>query len=346
MTQENEAINQAKGFQSRQDSMDAILAKRHEELKKEVEDGGGTLLEEEADEKETDGEDEKAEESLDAKSEDDGLDDLDNKKADDEQEQTVELLIDGQKTIVSMSKALEMAQKSGAADRRLQEAELKRREADELLQRAKATPPADDQDLEDDKDLVNEDEDLAEKRKAYIHAMNYGEPEEQEEAMKEYEAALKGISLSRAENSEDLAAKIKAEIKEELTGDQIRERFNLPEDQGGFGDIMADEDLREFTYLQIDKAIESGADPTKWETYADAAGKVRDRFIAKKASNKKQPSDSFKEKRLRKRKVDNLETISDRKDTDLENQNPESSKGLRGSIIADMARSRPGQHNY
>ena len=94
----------------------------------------------------------------------------------------------------------------------------------------------------------------------------------------------------------------------------------------------------------VGAAIEKGADPTDWKTYADVASGLRDRFIAKKPQ--KPTSDALEEKKRRKRKIDNLDTISDSKSSDAREQNPESSKGLRQDVIADMAKTRPGQSNY
>ena len=44
MGQPEESVDEAKGFQARDDIMDAILVNREEDLKEEVEDSGGELL--------------------------------------------------------------------------------------------------------------------------------------------------------------------------------------------------------------------------------------------------------------------------------------------------------------
>ena len=131
-----------------------------------------------------------------------------------------------------MSEVVRVAQKNLAADQRLAEAEEKRREADEYLKESKTEQP---DPLEPELPASEPDEDaeeiIAEKRKAALHALNYGEPEEQEQAFIEYEKAVRGDIAPRPTVVD--TAKIKAEIKEELTGDQIRHKFNLPESQGG-----------------------------------------------------------------------------------------------------------------
>ena len=91
---------------------------------------------------------------------------------------------------------------------------------------------------------------------------------------------------------------------------------------------MADEDLREICYVKIDKAIESGADHTSWDTYANVAQQLRDRFIAKKPQ--KPTSDALEEKKRRKRKVDNLESISEVKDSDRKKPESRVEQGVKG----------------
>ena len=327
---QEELIDEAKGFASRDDTMDNILASREEDLKQEVEDSGGELLEDK-DEKDTpDKEDDDVENAqvlLDAEKPDE--------KEDPETDETVELIVDGEKKSMKVSEVVAIAQKNMAADARLAEAERKNREADENLKLKTEEAPAD--------PIIDEsnDELIIEKRKAYLHAMNYGEPEEQEEAMIEWEKTVKGDGGASVDKET-----LKAEIKEELSGDQIRNRFNLPESQGGFGDIMSDPVLRDGCFAQIDEAIKNGADHSDWETYSNVAIGIRDKYIIKESEPKKPASDAFEEKKKRKTKVDNLETASDTKSSGSKESNPQSSEGLRSDTIADIAQGRPGQTNY
>lgn len=346
----NTDLSGEKGFEFRQGSMDAIVAKRNAEFEEET---GLDLAEEEGtdDDDDDDTDSDTEDDSEDAAADDsEPEEDTDtDKPEDDKDEDQIELIIDGEKKTMPRSKVISIAQKNLAADQRLQEAEIKRKEADELLKSAaKPQDTEPDTDRIDDDTTVDADKLIADKRSAYLHAINYGEPDEQEQAMIEYEEAIRGSTGpgQASFDADEMTKTIKAEIKEELTGDQIRDRFALPKSQGGFADIMEDDDLKEFAFTRIDKAIEAGADPYKWKTYADAAKAVRKRFISKDSNRQPADKDTLRDKKERKRKIDNLETVSDTKESSIAKKSPPSSKGDRQETIAEMARTRPGQHIY
>jgi hypothetical protein len=173
--------------------------------------------------------------------------------------------------------------------------------------------------------------------------MNYGEQEEQEEALIEWENVRWGDGEQT--NTKDLEERITANIKQELTGDQINDRFDLPVEKGGFGDIRSNPRLMKMCWDEIQIAIEAGADGSKWETYRDIAADIRKEFIDDTKPDKP-ASDAFEEKKKRKLKVDNLESVSDTKGSSSEERNPQSSEGLRSDTISRLAQGRPGQANY
>ena len=342
MGQPGQDSEEGKGFQSRDDIMDSILENRNEDLKQEVEDAGGEMLPDEPVEAKPEDDDTKKVEDIPAEPDPEIEDDDIESDGDGggEADETIELVVDGEKKAMKVSDVIAIAQKNMAADARLAEAERKNREADERL-KSKA------EDANEEETVVKDDEEaeslIAEKRKAYLYAMNYGEAEEQEEAMIEWERAVRGDTTGQS--SVDKEA-IKAEIKEELSGDQIRKRFNLPESQGGFGDIMSDTVLRVGCLAQIDEAIRDGADPMDWETYSKVAQSVRQTYLTSEKPRKPTSDDAFEGKKKRKAKVDNLETISDKQGPGKRTPNPQSSEGLRSATIAELAQGRPGQANY
>jgi hypothetical protein len=324
---QEELIDEAKGFKSREDTMDNILASREDDLKQEVEDSGGELLPD----KDEDDTPDKSDDTQDDKADDDKAD---VKEPDPEPDETVDLIVDGETKTMKVSEVVKIAQKNMAADARLAEAEKKNREADEHL-KSKTEEV-----VEPDK---KNDELRDEKRKAYLHAMNYGEPEEQEEALIEWENVRWGDGEQT--NTKDLEERITANIKQELTGDQINDRFDLPVEKGGFGDIRSNPRLMKMCWDEIQIAIEAGADGSKWETYRDIAADIRKEFLDDTKPDKP-ASDAFEEKKKRKLKVDNLESVSDTKSSGSKESNPQSSEGLRSGTIAELAQGRPGQANY
>lgn len=328
--------DEQKGFENRDDIMDSILASRQDDLEQEVVDGGGEFVED--DDQDKDAQKDEVDPADDAVADDD-------KDAEDiaDEEELIDLVVDGEKKSLKVSEVVSIAQKNMAADKRLQDAEATKKKAEEHLKTVQDLPKVDNEPDKLDEDL---NEAIAEKRTAYLHAMNYGEADEQEAAMIEYEKLVRG-SGDQKTDTKDLEERITANIKQKLTGEQINDRFDLPPEKGGFSDIRSNTRLMKMCWNEIQDAIEGGADGSKWETYRDIAIDVRNEFIGEAKPDKPASDKALEEKKMRKkRKVDNLKTISEKSGSSLKNENPISSEGLRGDVVSTMAKGRPGQQNY
>jgi len=313
---------------------------KNEEEAEESEESEESESEEEAKEQETDEEDEIK--SLKTKQAEIGLNEkektrLEELEPDHFPEKEVELVVDGEKRKVPLSKVhdagIRALQKESAADKRLEEATRIKEEALKLV--ANVKPSAE----QVDADKVSAEK-LGELRNNFIHQNLYGTEEEAAEAMVEWEKAL----ISFAGTAQPTPSFDPNDLKVVLKQVTLEERIYAPPEEGGYGDLMADPILRDQTALYVDKLVAAGEGSLDdFETYRKAGDAMR--LIGSTLSpNYKAPilekgkAISFEEKKEKKRKIDNLKSASSK--AQIEDAEEESGEESASSVIAQMRKDR------
>jgi hypothetical protein len=347
---EEEDIGNEHPVYSRQRDIDKIVARRNDDFEKdtgiklseyedtpetaeEVEDGADETDTETADEKETDEHEEEAQSGG-----------QDGKK--------IKIVIDGEETEVDYDSVLEAGkqtlQKERAADRRLQEAELKRQEAERFLQSAKQQKPEIDKVAEKEKLEAQQKDSLAELKKSiekaradHIKAINYGEEDEVLKAAQDYEAAIEAYNDAKygASKNIDYDTVVNEVVTRSKYAD-IQSRLSKAPDEGGYADIYENPYLRGWASEEVNRLISDGA-PDEWATYQKACEKVREQlgWAKQDGDNGKKPKETptLGQKVTRKERIDNLDTASGRQETVTEREESPS------EVIAKMRKARVGQ---
>jgi hypothetical protein len=269
---------------------------------------------------------------------DDGKKPIDKKSSED---QTVEIVVDGKKTTVLLSKIIDAGkrtlQKDSAADQRLEEATRLLREAKEIAAKAPVKP--------DPKPKSGPtDEELKQLRADYVRATQYGTEEEAVAAMEKWEKAVKRISAPPA--TETIT---KDDIRSTIVAVKLEDQVNAPPDEGGYADLMANPILKAHTAAVVDSLVEQGKGSYgSFETYKRAGDAVRligstldPEYEAPAISDSDEPADSFEKKRKKKKNIVSITPASKKADTrtkkkeedDLGPSNP-------SDIIAEIAKFR------
>lgn len=280
----------------------------------------------------------------------------------------IELVVDGAKVKKTKAEILEIgrkaAQKEIAADRRLEEAARIKREADEYAARVRAQPPAGTPEPPvpggETPPAAPSDHDTAIKaaRKAMIEANQYGDAEDIERAQVAYEDAILAKAAAVAKPSQAAPQLDPRAFREQLKRDEIAERFTGAIEQGGFADVWEDPDLRNMVLAEVDRALVKGAKDTDWATYENAGKKVRAwrDFQANYAGDGAPPAPpavpapggkrtpavdpTLASRADKKRQLPSVPTASGK--AAVEDSTP-TEEPDRASVIASMARARPGQ---
>ncbi len=192
-------------------------------------------------------------------------------KVDGSEEKTVEIIVDGVKKTVPVSKVTDAGiralQKESAADVRLEEAVKLLKEAKELKEKEPEKNKTPDKELADlgvDKKKISE----------LREAIQYGEEEAAAAAIEEL------IRLGRGGNKEPVIPEGVMTVEEyekkerEKKEREIIDKFSLPPDKGGFADIADDPYLFAALNAEVDAELAKGT-PNTWELYESAGKKVR-----------------------------------------------------------------------
>jgi len=264
-----------------------------------------------------------------------------------EYEQAVEIIVDGKKQTVPLSRIIDAGkrtfQKETAADKRLEEATKLKKEIEELRKSMSRPSGKDaaDEDLEEIEDT--QETDFEELQKKVTEAIQYGEDEDVSAAFGEIFKLIGSAGKNKMATAIDPEF-IDRALEEKLTTREIARQFAKPREEGGFKDLTDNPRAYRLVYEEIDKLLYDGA-PNEWETYQKAGDEIR-KFLGWETSTperKAEPKvDDLSKKRERKRVVDSLETASAR----VESPSKEEETEDRSSVIAAMARARPGQQIF
>jgi len=275
-----------------------------------------------------------------------------------EEEELIEVKIDGEKKRVPLSKVIDAGQrtfqKETAADKRLEEATrvLKEvREAKESLMALQLSlSAAKKEDVEEKKQKTTEEEEETislEKFMELADAIRYGEEEEAAKALKQLTAMSKSetprsdgaISLDD-ERFQEVIGDITSKIESKLTAKQIQERFHLPKEQGGFGDIVSDEDLYQLAVSKVNDLLAGGA-PNTWETYQKVGMSLREKFLKEpEPTQEKKKESDLQKKKEKKKSVDTVKGVSQKSITEEESAPALSSEPERSNVIREIKRQR------
>ena len=264
------------------------------------------------------------------------------------EEELVEITVDGEKKKVPLSKIVDAGtrtlQKETAADSRLEEATRLNKEAKANLEESKKTQVPE-KDLE--KEATPKDaEEIKALRTAYIHATQYGTPEEADEAMQAYEDANKVPGVTITKKKEDTGVKTLTieEIKAELKKEELLTNVNADPEKGGFSDIMGNPILKDQFSALVDNLVSRGQGSfDSLETYKKAGETIRtigntlDPEYTPPVIDDKKP-DTFDDKRKKKEKIVNLKSASAKLKTESEeDEGPDPSAS---DTIAEMRKER------
>lgn len=313
-----------------------------ENVKKEHHKEAGIEEDEPKEESEEEGEEKLGDEKEEPESEkEEDSEEIEEKPTEDEQ--VVELVVDGEKKEVPLSEIVDAGkrtlQKESAADKRLEE-------ATKLLKEAKETQQPKEE-IEEKEEEPKEDAEarIERTRQKLAEAIQYGDEEEIAKAQKEHDLALRS-DVRRYEDGGD-TSDISEKIREEIKAETVRNRLNEPKDQGGFKDLLEDARAKQLFISEIDKALDSGL-PNEWETYRTAGEEIR-KFLGwdklaevEEKEDTKEPTNALQEKQEKKRSVDHIEPVNAKTETTLEKEKPLS----KSEIIENMRKNRPGQHIY
>jgi hypothetical protein len=326
------------------DAREAIAGRRRQELRAEgVDIPEDDEPSEEADEKEA----EAPEGSTKAETE--------------ETEEMVEIKVDGQvekvkKSEVEAAGSIRALQKERAADKRLQEAARRKADLDAkeqaLAEREKGLKKPDYETSGEQGRKGSAPARLDRKKLVELtNKIQYGDAEEAAEAMEEILSSAQTGSAPRVD-TQQIVEQVRADIK----GSDILERFAATPEDGGFGDLQDTRfskiptTLEDKTYFlpaplavarqEVDRLIkDEGADPFAWETYEKAGNYAREQFGLQTKNNPTRRGNSSG-KHERKRSTDHPRgaTPPAGKEPDVE----KSIESSRRSAINDMmaARSR------
>ena len=324
------------------DELERLVTLREDQF----EEDSGVSLERDREDEETETKEEQTTEKEDEKTETKA----DEKPTDTDEE--VEIVVDGEKKMVPLSEitdaGIRSLQKESAADKRLEEATRLLKEAKEVQPPVSKEKPAE-TDAETDKaDLSDQDaiNNLAQSRKAYRDAIQYGTDEEVEKALIDYEEAQKVLYRAEmgASNATQQAGDVVDQVANKLEEREILKKFQLPEDEGGFKDLTNDPVLYNAVLIKVDELLKDGEANT-WDTYQKAGDFVRNTYGSGRTQSPeetdadKSESTSTEEKLERKREIDTIPAVNAKSETTVK----ETKKQSPQEIVETMRQSRPGQ---
>jgi hypothetical protein len=240
-----------------------------------------------------------------------------------EEEPTEELVVDGEKKPVPLSKIVDAGrralQKQLAADKALEEAKAQRREAEKLLADARASVETAKEEEAGDEERRKGDRKTGsrlprDRAREIVEKLQYGETEEAVDALEEI---LDVVPEGKAPGTVDLE-EVSQKVRDEIVNQQINDNFYRPVDQGGFVDIDDREDPNDpqdtglkFGVFQklVMRRLDQG-EPHNWDTYRSAAIEARGLFAGE--TPKETPrEDGFDEKKKKKREAtDSIKGVS------------------------------------
>jgi len=262
-------------------------------------------------------------------------------------EQIFEIIVDGKKQTVPLAQIIDAGkrtfQKEAAADKRLEEATRLKKEVEELKKSMSKPSIKDvvDEDLKKIEDIPETD--FEELQKKVTEAIQYGEDEDVSAAFGEIFKLIGSAGRGKEATAIDPEI-IDRALEEKLTTREIARQFAKPREEGGFKDLKDEPRAYKLVVEEVDRLLNDGA-PNDWETYQKAGEEIR-KFLGWENSTprrKVEPKvDDLSKKRERKRVVDSLETASAR----VESPSKEEETEDRSSVIAAMAKARPGQQIF
>lgn len=243
---------------------------------------------------------------------------IDPDKQDDDVEE-VEITVDGEKQTVPLSKIMDAGkralQKESAADKRLEE-------ATRLLKEAKETKPPPEEPGDAEAPMTAQE--IAE-------ALQYGTAEDAAKAIEQLNN--QGRSNNDAATPDKIKELVTQTVTETTNTKEIVSRFELPEDQGGYQDVIKDPYLREKAISIVNEKLASG-EPNTWDTYAKAGDEVRE-WMVKIGARK--PS-TIEDKKNKKRSTDTVRAATATKGSTDPGEKPKTAS----DVIREMAAARPG----
>ena len=286
----------------------------------------------------------------------------------------IKLKVDGEeiekpKSEVEKEGGVEAYQKKLAADRRLEQATLKQKEIEkreaELAKREAALgqklPDTDDDDLDEEteedpkqkdavEDLKRLKDKVAEKRKAYHNAIEFGENDDIDAAADEYEAAQE--ACYEAKFQEGKPTQKQADLDVDEIADQIDKSLTkkkiLSKFQKEFEDVWKDPEAKSRAEFEVDILLNAGKSGSEWSTYEEAGKRARQQMGWEEPEKKDPTPEQTEEEKKRqekiekKRKIENIDAATAKTEAPKTEEKPQSRK----EVIEDMAAKRIGSHIY
>lgn len=202
------------------------------------------------------------------------------------EEQMIDIVVDGEKRTVPLSQIVDAGkrtlQKESTADKRLEEATRLREAAEHEAAEQRRINTA------------TEVSDLAK-------AIQYGTEEEAGAALRRVMELGRQQAIPQADPNA-----IAAQVMHNMRVNEAMEKTELPPDQGGFADIIADPDLNDLYVRKVLAlaATPEGAQKTPWQLCQEVGKSLREKFL------KPAEKTGLDEKRERKKNIINLPSAS------------------------------------
>ena len=251
-------------------------------------------------------------------------------------EEMITIIVDGEKREVPLSEVkdagIRTLQKESAADSRLEEATKLLKDAKKVVK----LPIKKEEDTATIETVEERKSRLAKLRSEMIHATQYGSEEEAAIAVEKWEEAIQTPAAQQA------TAITTEDVKNIINTVNLESRINASPEQGGYSDLMNNPILRAQTGALVDNLVESGKGSyNSFETYKQAGDAIR--LIGStldpeyKAPEIKKSSDTFEQKREKKKSIDVIPTASQKAPIASEKEDREQTAS---EVIAEMRKQR------